>query len=136
MKIKTLIAATAALLVSAGLAGAAETTTGQVKVAHITGMDKAPQVTSHAAPVYPRVLQEQGIQGVATVEMLIDSTGRVVEATAVRSTAPEFAHQAVEAAKQWTFAPAEAKGQKIMARIQVPFEFVMPQVAALDRDRR
>ncbi len=111
-------------------------TGGVAKVAHIKGMDQPPVIVERVAPVYPRELRERGIQGVATVEMLIDSSGRVVEAKAVRSTVPEFGARAVEAAKQWTFAPAEAKGQKITSRIQVPFEFVMPQVAALERDHR
>ena len=64
--------------------------------------------------------------------MLIDSTGRVIEAKAVRATTPEFAEEAVQAAKGWVFNPAEAAGHKITARVQVPFEFVMPQVAALE----
>ncbi|WP_221033256.1 energy transducer TonB [Actomonas aquatica] len=111
------------------------TTGGVTKVAHIAGMDKAPTVVSQTAPVYPSYLRERGIQGIATVELLVDSTGRVVEAKAVRATVPEFGVQAVAATKQWTFAPAEAEGQPIAARIQVPFEFVMPQVAALESDR-
>ena len=104
------------------------------KVAHISGMDKMPQVLSQSMPKYPSELRERGIQGVATVEMLIDSTGRVVEAKVVRSTVPEFGVQALAAAKQWSFVPAEADGKRISARIQVPFEFVMPQVAALEQN--
>lgn len=123
-----------ALLVSAAFASAEESaSTSQVaKVAHIQGMDKAPEIVTRVAPVYPTELRERGIQGVVTVEMLIDSTGRVVEANAVRSTTPEFAAQAVDAAKGWTFKPAEANGKKITSRVMVPFEFTMPQVAALE----
>lgn len=102
------------------------------KVAHIQGMDKAPAVLTQVAPVYPTQLRERGIQGVVTVEMLIDSTGRVIEANAVRATTPEFAARAVDAAKGWTFQPAEANGKKITSRVMVPFEFTMPQVAALE----
>lgn len=123
-----------ALVVSAAFASATEpaSTSRVAKVAHIQGMDKAPEIVTQVAPVYPTELRERGIQGVVTVEMLIDSTGRVVEANAVRATTPEFAAQAVDAAKAWTFKPAEADGKKITSRVLVPFEFTMPQVAALE----
>ena len=111
------------------------TTAGVAKVVHIPGMDKAPVPVKQVAPEYPLALREQGVQGFATVDLLVDSTGRVVDAALVRSTNPEFAQQALEAARQWTFEPAEARGQKIMTRVQVPFQFVMPQIAALERAR-
>ena len=135
MKSPILSSTLVSLLLAAGVCATPDATVsgGRVsKVAHISGMDQAPRIASQAAPVYPSYLRERGIQGVATVEMLIDSTGRVVEAKAIRATVPEFGIQAVAAAKQWTFLPAEADGRKISARIQVPFEFVMPQVAALE----
>lgn len=104
-----------------------------VKVAPIRGMDQPPEVLHRVAPDYPIALRERGIQGVASVDILIDSTGRVIEATAVRATLPEFAAKAEKAALQWTFRPAEADGKKITSRVRVPFEFTMPQVAALER---
>lgn len=138
MKFRNLTILAVSLAASSTLVLGAErsknvTASSQVaKVAHIQGMDKAPEVVTWVAPVYPTELRERGIQGVVTVEMLIDSTGRVVEANAVRSTTPEFAAQAVDAAKAWTFKPAEAGGKKITSRVMVPFEFTMPQVAALE----
>ncbi len=136
MNLKMLLSLAAGFSAAATLCSAEDVTAstgGVAKVAHIAGMDKAPIIKTQTAPVYPSYLRERGIQGIATVELLVDSTGRVIEAKAVRATVPEFGAQAVAAAKQWTFVPAEADGQKISARIQVPFEFVMPQVAALER---
>lgn len=125
------------LMPLSGVIFAGETDTHQTpsevaKVAHIKGMDKAPVAVERVAPVYPMSLRERGIQGVATVEMRIDSTGRVVEAKAVRATLPEFAAQAEAAAAQWVFTPAEAAGKKITSRVMVPFEFTMPEIAALE----
>lgn len=137
MKLKTvtsLLLGLALVSVAHGANDATATTGGVAEAAYISGMDKAPTVITRTAPVYPSYLRERGIQGVATVELLVDSMGRVVEAKAVRSTVPEFGVRAVTAAKQWTFAPAESNGKKITARIRVPFEFVMPQVAAMERD--
>ena len=133
----TVLATSTALLFASICAAETEVKTpaGNVaKVAHIKGMDKMPEVVTKVAPVYPTELREAGVQGVAMVDMLIDSTGRVIEAKAVRSSTPEFAASAVEAAKGWSFKPAEAAGHKITSRVQVPFEFVMPQVAALERN--
>jgi len=108
-------------------------TAGVSKVAHIKGMDKLPVALKQVAPTYPLELRGRGVQGFATVDMLIDSTGRVVSAKAVRSTNPAFAREAVEAAEVWTFQPAEADGHAITSRVQVPFRFEMPEIVALER---
>jgi TonB family protein len=103
------------------------------KVVKIAGMDKAPVVIKKVIPAYPRELREHGIQGTATVDMLIDSTGRVVSTELVSTTVPEFGQLALKAAKDWTFVPASAQGKPISTRVRVPFEFVMPQLVAMER---
>jgi TonB family protein len=102
------------------------------KVVKVAGMDKRPVVVKKVVPTYPRELREHGIQGIATVDMLIDSTGRVVSAELVNATVPEFGRLALAAAKEWTFVPASAKGKPISTRVRVPFEFVMPQLVAME----
>jgi len=119
----------------AGSTEAVGLTPGVTKVLHIRGMDKAPSVIEKGVPAYPTELREQGIQGFATVDLRVDSTGRVVEATLVRATHPLFGERALAAAKAWRFDPATAQGQPITTRVQVPFHFVMPQVAALEQRR-
>lgn len=109
------------------------TTPGVVEVVQIKGMDQVPVVVKQVAPSYPMELRERGVQGVVMVDMLVDSTGRVVDATVARASHPVFAERAIEAAKAWTFKPAMADGRAITTRVRVPFEFVMPQVAALER---
>lgn len=102
------------------------------KVAHISGMDKFPQIVNRVAPTYPTDLRERGVQGVVMVEMLIDSMGRVTETKVVRATVPDLVAPALDAARKWQFSPAEAAGKKITSRVQIPFEFTMPQVAAIE----
>ena len=113
--------------------GAKAVTPGVTQVVQIKGMDKAPVVKAQVAPTYPTELRGKGIQGFATVDMLVDSTGRVVEATVARATHPLFGEQAVEAAKAWNFEPAMAGGHPITTRVRVPFEFVMPQIVAMEQ---
>jgi protein TonB len=118
-------------------AGKSEDTKAQVpgvsQVAHIKGMDKAPLPLTRVAPVYPKTLREKGVQGTAVVEAKVDSMGRVTEVALVRATTPEFGERALDAAKAWTFSPAEAQGRPITARVRLPFDFTMPQVAAMER---
>ncbi len=104
------------------------------KVVKVAGMDKAPVVLKAIIPDYPSELREVGIQGIATVDMLIDSTGRVVSTELVSTTVPELGRLALAAAKDWTFVPASAKGKPITTRVRVPFDFVMPELVAI-RDR-
>lgn len=105
---------------------------GIAKVAYVPSMEKAPSIVKKVAPVYPRELRAKGIQGFATIDVLVDSTGRVVGAEVATATDREFAARALTAAKQWTFSPAIAQGRPVTTRVRLPFEFVMPQVAALD----
>lgn len=100
------------------------------KVLLIPGMDQAPVPLRVVHPPYPYELRREGIQGIVTVDMLVDSMGRVVQAELVSSTEPELNSLALNAAVRWSFVPASAKGQPITTRVRVPFEFVMPQLVA------
>lgn len=104
-----------------------------LKVAYVAGMDAAPAVIVRAAPVYPQELRAKGVQGAALVDARVDSTGRVVGVELVKATRPEFGERALEAARAWTFRPAMAQGKPIGARVRLPFDFVMPEVAAMER---
>lgn len=135
MKPSILCSMIACLLFSG--AGAADETSGTIlgvsKVAYLKGMETPPTVLKRVAPVYPRALREKGIQGVAMVEVRVDSSGQVIETALVRATRPEFGQRALDAALAWTFQPATARGTPIGARVRLSFEFVMPQVAAMER---
>lgn len=104
-----------------------------LKVAYVAGMESAPTVLRRASPVYPQELRAKGVQGVALVDARVDSTGRVVGVELVKATRPEFGERALEAARAWTFQPAMAQGKPIGSRVRLPFDFVMPEVAAMNR---
>jgi len=137
---KTLTAFLVVLGIAASQTQAAENNTvgstalsGGARVAYVRGMETLPMVLARVAPVYPRELREKGVQGFAIVDVRVDSTGRVIQAEVVRATLPEFGERALDAAKAWTFQPASAQGRAITSRVRLPFEFTMPQVAALER---
>jgi periplasmic protein TonB len=97
--------------------------------------EEKPVLVRHVPPRYPRELREQGVQGVAIVELEIDPRGRVVNTNLVDSTHPGLNSPALEAARHWVFTPAAAEDVRMTRRVQVPFHFVMPQVAAMERRR-
>ncbi len=118
----------------AGSSSEAAPTAGVSKVVKIAGMDKDPVAVKKIMPTYPREFRELGIQGIATVDMVVDSTGRVVATELVSTNVAEFGRLAMLAAKDWTFVPASAKGKPITTRVRVPFAFVMPQLVAMGED--
>lgn len=138
MSLRTLIIACAGMVLLgspvlfAGSPNTAPTPTARVvKVVKVAGMDKPPVVLQAVMPDYPKELREVGMQGIALVDMLIDSTGRVVATELVGTSEPALGPLAMEAAKYWTFVPASAKGKPITTRVRVPFEFVMPELVAM-----
>jgi protein TonB len=85
------------------------------------------EVPSPIAPVNPdyppRVLGD----GVAVVEVLVGRDGRVESATLVNS-AGGFDAAALEAARKWTFRPAERNGAPVTAYAYLVFGFREPVV--------
>lgn len=121
------------LSVARAVAVAAPSAEPALKVAYVAGMESAPTVLRRAAPVYPQELRAKGVQGMALVDARVDSTGRVVGVELVKATRPEFGERALEAARAWAFQPAMAQGKPIGSRVRLPFDFVMPEVAAMER---
>jgi len=111
--------------------GTAETGEG---TAQIRSMDKPGHregaYTDHFAlikavtPVYPQHERDQGIEGMVTVEMLVDESGMVVEANALSTMGPDtFADAALSAVRQFIFEPPTENGKPttIWVRLRVKF---------------
>lgn len=85
-----------------------------------------PQAISTVPPVYPESAQPGA--GEVTVELLvlIDEAGQVGEVQVATSGGPEFDQAAIDAVRQWHFAPATKDNVAIASRIRVPLQFVQP----------
>ncbi len=94
------------------------------KVAPIVGLDKEPVAIRKVRPAYPEELGGLGIHGMATVEMVVGTNGRVSSVKLIDSTEPEFGQLALIAAKHWTFTPGTVKGVAVTKHVRVPFEFL------------
>ena len=88
-----------------------------------TKVDEKPTPIKTAAPRYPSTLKRDGISGLAAVQVVIDEKGKVISATVVKSTHPDFDRPALEAIERWTFKPAKVGGNPVKMRITIPFRF-------------
>ena len=79
-------------------------------------------------PVYPAALRLTHTTGNVLVDFVVDTTGRVRNAKAIKSDHPGFSKPAVEAVQQWIFMPARQKGRIVNTHMQVPVYFRMSDI--------
>ena len=77
-------------------------------------------------PDYPDAARRAHIQGTVTVDTVVGSDGKVLEASAI-SGSPQLTDAAVAAVRQWQYKPYTVKGKKSGFRTQVPVTFMLPQ---------
>lgn len=89
----------------------------------------ATPIPGQPAIPYPPELFNSNIEGEVLLYLVVDTTGRVVRDStriAKSSGRSEFDAAALEAAPGLRFSPAERNGQMVMAPIQVPIRFTIP----------
>ncbi|MFN7980930.1 MAG: energy transducer TonB [Vicinamibacterales bacterium] len=84
----------------------------------------APMKLQDAAPAYPVMARTTGVQGLVIIEATIDGSGNVV-ATKVLRSVPLLDAAAVDAVRQWKYAPARLNGEPIPVLITVTVNFVL-----------
>jgi TonB family protein len=80
------------------------------------------------APRYPPELRARGIQGDVLLQFVVDSAGKPEPGTlrVLRSTDPEFAHEATRVVRLMRFFPAQlADGKRVRQLVQMPFQFML-----------
>ena len=85
--------------------------------------EKAPVLINRVVPIYPRFAREEGVQGVVILDIEILTDGTVGTVEVFRSLSPELDEEAVKAVRQWTFKPAQYKGEPIAVWMQMPVKF-------------
>ena len=73
-------------------------------------------------PQYPADAQAAGIKGVVVAEVVIDPTGRVMDARVVQSI-PLLDDAALKAVRNWQFTPTVVNGQAVPVRMNVTVNF-------------
>jgi len=86
-------------------------------------LDRHPVPTTTREPVFPVSLPNAVVTGRAVVEILIDKEGRVCLPRVVSASDPAFGWAAVQAVTFWSFEPPTMKGQPVITRVRIPFNF-------------
>jgi protein TonB len=76
-------------------------------------------------PRYPPDALAAGIRGNVVAEVVIDPSGQVTDARVVRSV-PMLDEAALDAVRQWRFAPTVVNGQAVPVRMNVTINFAPP----------
>ena len=83
-------------------------------------------LVNRVEPEYPDAARRAHIQGTVTVDTLVGSDGKVLEANAVNGS-PQLSDAAAAAVRQWHYKPHVVDGKKLAFRTQVPVTFMLPQ---------
>ena len=98
---------------------------GQTPV-RIGGEIKPPVKLHDVRPVYPEDAKAAGIQGVVIIQATIDTAGNVHDARVLRSI-PGLDEAALEAVRQWQFAPTDLNGVPVPVIMTVTVNFALQQ---------
>ncbi len=85
--------------------------------------DTPPHPISLAEPVYPLEARRSGVEGEVFVKLLIDTTGKVIDARIVKSGGELLDRASLEAAYKTTFKPALREGKPVRVWIGYPFKY-------------
>lgn len=96
---------------------------GRPRIPGVDRLDRVPRAMVQPSPNYPDAMRHAGVTGSVTVEFVVDGTGRVLRAEAVRWTHVEFVDPAVRAVLRWRFEPGTINGRRVSFRMAVPIEF-------------
>lgn len=85
----------------------------------------SPRLVTRVEPVYPTQALAARVQGTVILELRIDTTGKVTDASVLRSV-PLLDQAALDAVRQWAYAPTCLNGAGIPLIIVVTVQFKLP----------
>ena len=92
----------------------------------VGGNIKPPTRVRDALPVYPRTMQEAGLEAVVPIEAVIATDGVVTSARILTAQVhPDFAAAALAAVRQWRFSPTLLNGKPVEVRMSVSIAFAL-----------
>lgn len=86
--------------------------------------------------IYPKEMEETGMDAVVIVSMVVDETGSVLDAVATESPHPGFTDSAIAAVKDWIFKPAQIDGKNVRANVRSPVRFYHKDTIAAQKAYR
>jgi protein TonB len=88
---------------------------------------RAPVIVKNVDPEYPEQASREGVEGVVWLKVVIDSTGKVTDATVTVDSGKDvgFEEAALEAARKTKWKPALEKGKPISTYVTYKIEFAI-----------
>jgi TonB family protein len=83
-----------------------------------------PKKKKFVQPVYPPEALAKGIRGIVILDLVIDTEGRVVDTSLIRSI-PGLDEAALVAARKWVYEPVVVDGKPVSVRLTVPITFAL-----------
>jgi TonB family protein len=85
-----------------------------------------PVLSSQEVAVYPEEARAAGIEAVVVLELLVDESGRVVDAKVTTPAGHGFDEAALTAARNFRFEPGRADGKPVPVKVTYRYQFVLP----------
>ena len=88
-------------------------------------VEERPELLSAPVPVYPETLRRLGVAGRVTVDVVVDTLGRVERGsfTVVQTPHPGLVDPVRQALGRALFRPARVHGRAVRVLVRIPFEF-------------
>lgn len=88
-------------------------------------VEQRPELLSAPVPSYPDGLRRLGVEGRVTVDVVVDTMGRVEprSLTVVEAAHPAFVEPVRQALSRALFRPARVYGRPVRVLVRIPFEF-------------
>jgi len=93
----------------------------------VVGVDQEPQRTFYVAPQYPDEARRAGTEGTVVIEATIDKQGGVKSTKVTRGLDPLLDQAAVDAVKQWKYAPTLIDGEPVEVVVTITVRFRLAQ---------
>jgi TonB family protein len=97
---------------------------GAPKRIPVGGNVQASRLITQVRPVYPDDLQQLGLEGMVVMRAVISKEGTVLNPVVVNTSVnPGLAKAAVDAVRQWTYAPTLLNGQPVEVATTITIDF-------------
>jgi len=84
-----------------------------------------PKLIERVEARYPEEAERAGLQGAVTLELIVDAEGHVASATVVAGAGHGFDEAALEAVRQFRFAPGRSEGKPVPVKVTYRYAFTL-----------
>jgi TonB family protein len=91
-----------------------------------------PRLINEVKPSYTAEAMRAKIQGVVKLQVVVKTDGTVGDVRVIQSLDPLLDPQAIDAVKQWTFAPGTKDGQTVPVAVEIEMSFTLRDGPRLD----